>query len=183
MNLRVTAALAASLAFAIPLTAAEAKPSHRHDHHARPAHHVSPAHQARQVQQVRQVRQVRQVPHSHPAPRAVRTIVRVVYDRGEIVSHPSGCPRIAFCGCGVAHYIFGKVNGSMRRLWVAANWLRFPSAAPAPGMAAARAHHVFAIVRVLGPDRVLAYDPNSGGHLTRLHIVSLRGYRVVNPHS
>jgi hypothetical protein len=49
-------------------------------------------------------------------------------------------------------------------------------------MAAWRWGHVFAIEEVLGDGRVLAYDPNSGGHRTRIHVVSLRGFHVVNPH-
>jgi len=101
-----------------------------------------------------------------------------VYDRGTVVSHPHGCPGRAFCGCGVAVRIFGA---PVRALWLASNWFKFPRAAPAPGMVAVRNHHVFAIERVVGPGTVLAYDPNSGRGLTRIHTVSLRGYTVVNP--
>jgi hypothetical protein len=96
----------------------------------------------------------------------------------EIVEHPAGCPWHAFCGCGTAVHLLGA---PIRSLWLAANWFRFPRAEPAPGMAAVRAHHVFAIERVLGNGLVLAYDPNSGGHRTRRHVISLRGYTVVNP--
>jgi hypothetical protein len=74
--------------------------------------------------------------------------------------------------------VFGK---PVRSLWLAANWLRFPRAAPAPGMVAARRGHVFVIRRVLGGGKVLAYDANSGGHKTRLHVRSLAGFAVVNP--
>jgi len=95
-----------------------------------------------------------------------------------VVAHPSGCPSRAFCGCGVAVRLLGA---PIRSLWVAANWLRFPRAAPAPGMAAARRGHVFAIEQVLGNGKVLAYDPNSGGHRTRIHVRSLAGFTVVNP--
>ena len=70
----------------------------------------------------------------------------------------------------------------VRELFLAANWLRFPAASPAPGMAAARHGHVFIIEQVNGDGTVEAYDPNSGGHQTRIHTVSLSGYRVVNPH-
>jgi hypothetical protein len=105
-------------------------------------------------------------------------------DHGDVVAHPAGCPHVAFCGCGVARYIFGRIDGAMRPLWLARNWLRFPRAAPAPGMVAVHrgGHHVLAIVDYLGDGRALAYDPNSGGHLTRRHVVSLRGYVVVDPH-
>lgn len=98
----------------------------------------------------------------------------------EILPHPEGCPRRAFCGCGVSLKVFGKavVSGGLA---IAKEWLRFPPAEPAPGMIAARRGHVFYIERVLGNGRVLAYDPNSGGHKTRLHVRSLAGYSVRNP--
>jgi len=99
-------------------------------------------------------------------------------DGGQILPHPAGCPRVAFCGCGAAVEVFGH---SVRALWLAAAWLKFPPAAPAPGMAAVRAHHVMIIREYLGDGRALVYDANSGGHRTRLHVVSLRGYRIRNP--
>ena len=95
-----------------------------------------------------------------------------------ILPHPPGCPRTSFCGCGVALRVFGK---PVRDLWLAANWFRFPAAVAAAGMVAVRKHHVFFIERVLGDGKVLAYDPNSGHHLTRLHVRSLGGYSVRNP--
>jgi hypothetical protein len=96
-----------------------------------------------------------------------------------IVSHPAGCPHIAFCGCGAAVKVFGYAK---RDLWLAAAWLRFPRASPAPGMVAVRQHHVFVILQAYGDGTVLAYDANSGGHRTRIHRVSLAGYSVRNPH-
>ncbi len=92
--------------------------------------------------------------------------------------HPSGCPRTSFCGCGVSLKVFGK---PVRNLYLAANWLRFPRTSPAPGMVAARRGHVFYIIKVMGRDKALVYDPNSGGHRTRIHIRSLAGFQVVNP--
>ncbi len=97
-----------------------------------------------------------------------------------IVDHPSGCPRTQFCGCGVAVKVFGK---PVRDLWLAANWRKFRSAEPAPGRVAWRYGHVYYIIEVLGHNKVLAYDPNSGKHLTRVHVRSLAGYRVVDPRS
>ncbi len=97
----------------------------------------------------------------------------------QVVEHPSGCPHRAFCGCGTALHIFGK---PIRELWLASNWFKFPPASPAPGMVAVRRHHVFAILKVIGPGVVLAYDPNSGGHQTRIHVRRLAGYSVRNPH-
>jgi hypothetical protein len=108
-------------------------------------------------------------------------VVRRAYsDRVAVLPHPPGCPQTAFCGCGTALHIFGK---PLRDLWLAANWLRFPLAKPGPGMVAVRQHHVFAILRVISPGVVLAYDPNSGGHQTRIHARSLAGYSVRNPNT
>jgi len=95
-----------------------------------------------------------------------------------ITAHPAGCPRRAFCGCGVAKHIFGELRPD---LWAAASWFRFPRAAPAPGMVAVRPHHVLAILMDLAGGRALAYNPNSGGGKTRIEEVSLRGYTIVNP--
>lgn len=98
---------------------------------------------------------------------------------GTILPHPGGCPRIAFCGCGAAIEVFGR---PVRELWLAANWFRFPPASPAAGMVAVRRHHVMVIREYRGDGMALVYDANSGGHLTRLHVVSLRGYSIRNPH-
>lgn len=95
-----------------------------------------------------------------------------------ILPHPAGCPRRAFCGCGAAVEVFGR---PVRSLWLAANWLRYPRTAPAPGMVAARRGHVFVIREVLGGGKVLAFDANSGGRKTRLHVRSLAGFTVVDP--
>lgn len=113
------------------------------------------------------------MPFGMPTDRAGRAL-----SRAQILPHPTGCPRRAFCGCGAAVEVFGK---PIRSLWLAANWLRFPRAAPAPGMVAARRGHVFIIKQVLGGGKVLAYDANSGGRKTRLHVRSLAGFTVVDP--
>ena len=95
-----------------------------------------------------------------------------------IVAHPAGCPRRLFCGCGVSVKVFGK---PVRNRFLAANWFRFPRARPAPGMVAVRRHHVMYIMAVDQNGNALVYDPNSGGHKTRIHTRSLTGYTVVNP--
>ena len=100
------------------------------------------------------------------------------YGASEIVAHPAGCPRSLFCGCGASVRIFGH---SVRQLWLAANWFKFPRAGPAPGMAAVRRHHVFVLERPISGDVWLTYDANSGGHATRLHARSIVGYTIVNP--
>lgn len=96
-----------------------------------------------------------------------------------IVAHPTGCPSRAFCGCGAAVRVFGA---PIRALWLAANWFKFPRAAPGAGMVAVRRHHVFVLEQHLGGNTWLAYDANSGRHLTRLHPRSIAGYAIVNPH-
>jgi hypothetical protein len=97
---------------------------------------------------------------------------------GRVVSHPVGCPRRAFCGCGAAVRIFGK---PIRSLWLAANWFRFPRASPAPGTVAVRRHHVFVLERKISGATWLVYDANSGRHRTRVHPRSIAGYVIVDP--
>jgi len=104
---------------------------------------------------------------------------RYRYASGAVVAHPSGCPARAFCGCGAAVRIFGR---PVRSLWLAANWFKFPRSQPSPGMVAVRRHHVFVLESYLGGNTWLAYDANSGRHLTRLHPRSIAGYAIVNPH-
>lgn len=108
-------------------------------------------------------------------PRAEKTHERAAVT---VVGHPPGCPARLFCGCGTAVRLLGA---PVRSLWLASAWFKFPRAAPAPGMAAVRRGHVFAIEQVLGNGKVLAYDPNSGGRKTRIHVRSLAGYTVVDP--
>jgi hypothetical protein len=109
-----------------------------------------------------------------------RTVTYYSTDQGRIVGgRPAGCPH-AFCGCGVSLHIFGRIIPTLN---LAENWRRFRSAMPGPGMVAWRYGHVFAIESVNGDGTVVAYDPNSGGGRTRIHTVSLHGYRVVDPHS
>ena len=117
--------------------------------------------------------EARHRPHRHHARVASSTPT-------QIVAHPDGCPRRAFCGCGAAVRVFGH---SVRDLWLASNWFRFPRATPAPGMAAVRRHHVFVLEQHLGGSMWLAFDANSGRHLTRIHARSIAGYVIVNPRS
>lgn len=92
---------------------------------------------------------------------------------------PPGCPH-AFCGCEASLYLFGKIRPNLN---LAANWLRnFPRAMPAPGMVAARRHHVMVLMRHVSGSKWLVHDGNSGGGLTREHVVSIRGYTIVDPH-
>jgi hypothetical protein len=95
-----------------------------------------------------------------------------------IVPHPSGCPTVQFCGCGVSVKVFGH---PVRDLYLASAWRRFPRAAAGPGMVAVWRGHVAYIVSVEGGGQAVLYDPNSGQHLTRVHRGSLAGATIVNP--
>lgn len=121
---------------------------------------------------VRTFKPTRQVPvHiSHVATAASST---------EVVSHPEGCPRSLFCGCGVSVRVFGH---PVRDLWLVQNWYRFPRAEAAAGnVAILGSRHVAYILQAYGDGTATLYDPNSGGGLTRVHRVSLRGWAVVDP--
>lgn len=92
---------------------------------------------------------------------------------------PPGCPR-KFCGCEASLYLFGKIRPELN---LAANWIRkFPRTSPAPRMAAARPGHVFVLLSHVGGNEWLVRDGNSGGGKTRIHVRSIAGYVVVNPH-
>ena len=105
--------------------------------------------------------------------------VRIETGEGVVGGRPAGCPW-RYCGCGVSLKVFGKI---IPKLNLALNWkIMFPRTEPAAGMVAARSGHVFYIMSVVDSSTVVAFDPNSGRGLTRVHTVSLRGYTVVNPH-
>lgn len=149
---------------------------HSRRHHSR--HHVKPVRLAhaheKKPPRAEERTEVAKAASESPVPSHAES-------RIGLMPHPEGCPRRAFCGCGTARYLLGKAVKA-GGLAIAANWLGFPRAEPGPGMAAARVGHVFAIIKNLGNGKVLAYDPNSGHHQTRIHVRSLRGYTVVNPH-
>ena len=90
---------------------------------------------------------------------------------------PAGCPH-AFCGCEASLYRFGRI---IPQLNLAANWRRFPRAAPGQGMAAVRSGHVMILQRQLEGNVWYVHDGNSGGHVTREHAVSIAGYTIVDP--
>lgn len=94
-----------------------------------------------------------------------------------IGGRPAGCPH-RFCGCGASLHLFGRIIPALN---LAANWLRFPRAAPAPNMAAARRGHVMVLKRHLGGNVWLVHDSNSGGGKTRLHARSIAGFVIVDP--
>jgi hypothetical protein len=102
------------------------------------------------------------------------------YITPQVVAHPAGCPSRAFCGCGASVRVFGR---SVRELWLAANWFKFPKTVPASGMVAVRKHHVFVLEAHLGGNTWQVFDANSGGRRTRIHARSIAGYAIVNPHA
>ena len=74
---------------------------------------------------------------------------RARYSGGRGLSAPCATARRLGgpCGCFASELLFGH---SVRGLWLAANWFRFPSAAPGAGMVAVRSHHVMAIIEAHG---------------------------------
>jgi hypothetical protein len=113
-----------------------------------------------------------------PDPGAAARASYASLDDGMVVGRrPDGCPP-SFCGCEASRYLFGKVRPELN---LASNWMRFPRAAPAPGMAAVRNHHVMVLMSHAGANEWLVHDGNSGGRLTREHVVPINGYVVVNP--
>ena len=111
-------------------------------------------------------------------PKFVQQAPTILDANGTVVgSRPTGCPR-AFCGCEASLYLFGHIRADLNR---ASNWMRFPPTSPAPNTVAVRNHHVMVIVSQVDGSNWLVHDGNSGGGLTRNHVVSIRGYRIVNP--
>lgn len=100
--------------------------------------------------------------------------------RARIVGRrPPGCPR-RFCGCALSIRVFGR---SVRKLWLARNWLTFPRTSPRPGMVAARRGHVMLLRSHVAGNRWVVFDPNSGGGRTRIHVRSIARFVVVNPNA
>jgi hypothetical protein len=102
-------------------------------------------------------------------------------DQGSIIGgRPSDCPH-AYCGCGLRKFL----GLDDKRLNLASNWARFfpREGAPRAGLAAVRSHHVMYIESSAGDGQWLVRDYNSGGGLSRLHVRSVRGYTLVNPHA
>lgn len=163
--------------------AAEARGHHHYQHHAR-VHRYAASYHTR-GHSVR-------IAHRHLRVPTHRRFAS--YDSGTIVGHPSGCPSRLFCGCGAAVEVFHSaahvmtIAGRRMNLWLAAEWLRFqhvPQSMAQPGMVAASHGHVFVLRENLGDGRWRIYDANSGGGLTRVHVIDARTlarYTVVNPH-
>lgn len=118
--------------------------------------------------------------HSSPAHkmRLDRGAAAAIGLTARILARPPGCPRRAFCGCGA----YGEVVGRpVRSLFLAANWLRFPRAAPSPEMVWRGAGRLL-LRELISGSTWLAYDANSGRRQTRLHARSIAGFSIVKPH-
>lgn len=85
--------------------------------------------------------------------------------------HGDGRPS-AWCGWWMSQHL-GMHD---RRLWLARNWASVgrPASGPAPGVIGVMSHHVFKVLAVLGPGRVLAISGNDS-HAVRTRSRSTRG--------
>ena len=173
--------LAAALSIATLTTAAEARQHHPAgwiDVAAIPAYPMERSYRQNRVSRAasHRVKQSRMRLDAQPTEISHQRASR---DDVSFISHPQGCPRRAFCGCGAAVRVFGS---PIRSLWPSAAWFKFPRTYPASGMVAVRYGHVFVLESHVGGNEWLVSDYNSGGHKSRRHVRSLAGYVVVNPH-
>ena len=94
--------------------------------------------------------------------------------RSTAVTYPNvfGARPRAWCGWWMAL----RKGIHERRLWVAREWAHVgrPAAGPAPGVIGVMRHHVYEVVRVVGPGRVLAISGNDG-RAVRTRVRSTRG--------
>jgi hypothetical protein len=164
MMIRFTIALIALIAFSFPAQARH----HHYKHHY--YHHIdrTPVYVSLKN------------PHKRSPMRYSRSVHRQAAGRENVIGgRPAGCPH-AYCGCSASLYLFHTIRADLN---LAANWIRkFPRTSPAPGMAAARNHHVMVLISHVGGSEWLVHDGNSGHGLTREHVRSISGYIVVNPH-
>jgi hypothetical protein len=81
----------------------------------------------------------------------------------------------------VSVWAFGH---SIRSLWLARAYFKFPRSIAGKGKVAIfrHGHHVAGIIEAYGDGTALLYDPNSGGHKTRIHRRSIKRAIIVDPH-
>jgi len=111
-------------------------------------------------------------------PRHYRYASRHRHRGGKVVSylpHPSGCPRVAFCGCGAYKAITGQVVP--RGTWALANY--WPGHYHGSTPVAWWRGHVAVVRQFLGNGMALVEDYNSGGHQSRLHVRDIRHARIL----
>jgi hypothetical protein len=159
----------AAMAFVCAVSVAQASPRHKHHRHD--------SESARACVFTNGGRVICQGGTNRTHDRA-RVTARHVDNLAVIGGRPAGCPH-AFCGCEASLYVFGRI---IPKLNLASNWIRaFPRSSPAPGMAAARNHHVMVLISHVSGRDWLVHDGNSGGHKTREHVRSIAGYVIVDP--
>lgn len=188
MNTLLRLAAAIAVILLIPTTAQAAKHYHHHYRHQQRPMHVD-QYPAMAYPAYQPTYQPQQKSHRWSRKFADATFARyadgnIEYDSGRIVNHPAGCPGRAFCGCGVCIRL-GIPIATCKKLglFLASNYIhKFPRTSMAAGMVAARSGHVMYIERLDANGNAVVYDPNSGGHATRVHTRSLAGYTIVNPH-
>lgn len=167
MKLKFMAASVAVLSIAISTHQASAKPRHHH----RVAQTIITCDD-------RGCSDSRVTPVAHHVKRAVR---RYAEDAVSFLSHPTGCPRIAFCACGAAVDLWGGSGRQYKGLWAAAAWYRFQRSSPSHNTVAVRRHHVMVLKSQVSGKVWMVADYNSGGHRSRLHARSIVGYTIVDP--
>lgn len=176
MKLKFTAAFAASIIAVLLSHPAEARHRHHYHHYRHSAHYSAPTGKIEcDLRGCRGTTKEAFVQRREYTPREYAS-----YSEESVIGgRPAGCPH-AFCGCEASRYVFGRIIPDLN---LAYNWIRrFPRAYPAPGMAAARNHHVMILISHVGGSDWLVHDGNSGHHLTREHVRSIAGYVIVDPH-
>jgi hypothetical protein len=97
----------------------------------------------------------------------------------ETTAPPDGRP-VEWCGWWMRQHLGGHFGPEFN---VARNWLNVgrPLPGPRPGVLGIKEHHVFQVVRVVGPDQVLAISGNDHGAVrTRMRpITGVIGWRDV----
>jgi hypothetical protein len=80
---------------------------------------------------------------------------------------PTDCYGIPWCGCWLAKHLGLDRLATHINLNAAIEWLHVGTAAdgPAPGVIGVQPHHVFLVVKVTGPHRVLAISGNDGNRV------------------
>ena len=109
----------------------------------------------------------------HATQRPAQRVAR--HEGAEAPAHPADHPNAfgprprAWCGWWMAL----RKGLHDRRLWLAMEWVRVgrPASGPAPGVIGVMRHHVYEVVKVLGPGRVLAISGNDG-HAVRTRVRS-----------
>ena len=104
------------------------------------------------------------------------------YTYGEALSHPAGCPRIKFCGCGVALKVFGKLV--TKGTWAIANYWgrnlkRVTKAMVKAGDVAYWPGRHVAYIEAVNGTEVTLYNPNGGRHGTWRRTIELKRIPVI----